>query len=601
MEFIKKCRNNKYANIILALVFALTLFLQCCFFHWQAFHNILISALWNDPIAFITFYAPKISISLFVTSIVFLFKRKSWTIWVSFIVSIWCISELVYYRVFNSFLDPYSILIVDNMNGFWDSIIPLIYTSDFVFIIINIMYVLTYIMFKSIQSNTKIFSLIILMSIILQILTGELLYKKNLPYIPQKSLFKSDDFKPIEKCYFPFSKNYIRVIICEELWSLKYHTFYIKETSILHHLILNILDIIEITCLEDNNSNNQINVSNEVKSLINTDKIDKYINRRSNSHLIIILVESLENWVISDSITPNIHDFITNNPNIFYANKITKQTLKANSADGQMIIMTGLLPVQEGITCYKYFKNTFPSLSKIYDKSTAIIPGSLGAWNQKAMSKAYGIDSSFVALENDRIIIENTINQYPHNNFLLSLNISTHMPCIEFSDSATIKYNYKPKVVSDYINSMNFFDKQLGKILNKVQTDSILRNSTIVITGDHPIFPSEIREEFSKYSKTNNLNYKIEENYTPFIIYSQNIKRKIIVDEVVYQMDIYPTILHVISAQDYYWKGFGVNLLDSVARKNRHISPEKAFELSDKLIRTNYFKEIEDSLYYHDK
>jgi len=55
--------------------------------------------------------------------------------------------------------------------------------------------------------------------------------------------------------------------------------------------------------------------------------------------------------------------------------------------------------------------------------------------------------------------------------------------------------------------------------------------------------------------------------------------------------------LHVIGAEDYYWKGFGVNLLDSVARQNRPISPEEAFELSDKLIRANYFKEIEDSLY----
>lgn len=213
------------------------------------------------------------------------------------------------------------------------------------------------------------------------------------------------------------------------------------------------------------------------------------------------------------------------------------------------------------------------------------------------MSKAYGIDSSFVVLENDRIIIDNTINQYPQSTFLLSLTISTHLPCTAFTDSATIKCDYKPKAVSDYINSMNFLDAHLGKLFNKLLSDSILQNSTIVITGDHTIFPSEIRKEFSDYCKENNLDYKVEENYCPLIIYSPDIKEKTIVDEEAYQMDIYPTILHVIGAEDYYWKGFGVNLLDSVARQNRPISPEDAFELSDKLIRANYFKEIEDSLY----
>jgi hypothetical protein len=55
-------------------------------------------------------------------------------------------------------------------------------------------------------------------------------------------------------------------------------------------------------------------------------------------------------------------------------------------------------------------------------------------------------------------------------------------------------------------------------------------------------------------------------------------------------MDIYPTILHLIACEDYYWKGFGVNLLDSVARKNRPISEQEAFILSDKLIRANWFE-----------
>jgi hypothetical protein len=57
-------------------------------------------------------------------------------------------------------------------------------------------------------------------------------------------------------------------------------------------------------------------------------------------------------------------------------------------------------------------------------------------------------------------------------------------------------------------------------------------------------------------------------------------------------MDVYPTILHLLDCQSYYWKGFGVNLMEKDAWKNRPIQPAEAQQLSDKLIRANYFKQL---------
>lgn len=39
-----------------------------------------------------------------------------------------------------------------------------------------------------------------------------------------------------------------------------------------------------------------------------------------------------------------------------------------------------------------------------------------------------------------------------------------------------------------------------------------------------------------------------------------------------------------------HWNGFGVNLLDPTARQYRPITESDAYELSDKLIRSNYLK-----------
>ena len=100
--------------------------------------------------------------------------------------------------------------------------------------------------------------------------------------------------------------------------------------------------------------------------------------------------------------------------------------------------------------------------------------------------------------------------------------------------------------------------------------------------------------DFTVYAKEQNLSIASGENYCPLIIYSPRISENIHVADTCYQMDIFPTILHLIGCEDYYWKGFGVNLMDSVARHNRPISEKEAYNLSDKLIRSNYFATIDN-------
>lgn len=152
-----------------------------------------------------------------------------------------------------------------------------------------------------------------------------------------------------------------------------------------------------------------------------------------------------------------------------------------------------------------------------------------------------------------------------------------------------------PKDMANYMKSFHYTDSCMKDVLENIQTDSILKNSTIVITSDHSIFPQIKRDEFDKYCKGNDLAYKVTENYCPLIIYSPNIKEKIIVDELAYQMDIYPTILNLIGCENYYFKGFGINLLNKELYDNRPITEEEAYDLSDKIIQSNYFKKIENN------
>ena len=89
------------------------------------------------------------------------------------------------------------------------------------------------------------------------------------------------------------------------------------------------------------------------------------------------------------------------------------------------------------------------------------------------------------------------------------------------------------------------------------------------------------------------MNYGVEGAYCPLVVFSPFISHRTRCDEEAYQMDVFPTIVELLGYNDYHWKGFGVNLMDSIVRCNRPISEQEASKLSDKLIRNNYFATIE--------
>ena len=149
-----------------------------------------------------------------------------------------------------------------------------------------------------------------------------------------------------------------------------------------------------------------------------------------------------------------------------------------------------------------------------------------------------------------------------------------------------------PNIMSAYLNCLAYTDSCIGTLLDAIQNSPLAANTTIVISGDHTIFRSQ-DAEMDRFAKANNIPMRTGHTFTPLIIYSPEIEGNIQVTDTCYQMDIFPTILHLIGAEDYYWHGFGVNLLDSAARNNRPCTEQEAYRLSDLIIRSDYFRNMD--------
>ena len=570
ITLLNKLRGFKGANIIIFFVFATTIYLQCCFFH----ENLILP---GGKVFTPYMMMLKASIAITIASIIFFFRNKSWTIWVSILINMWGISNMMYQRANDILIDAYSITMIGNMDGFWSSVPFYMRSSDFIIYLTSLAVIITYILFKN--KNRDIFSGIIglIISIFLHIYGYEMRVRSHTAYNPFL----------IKKYYNPFSLDK-KHFAC---WDLYDNAHYTRETSIIHHFIYQthyfVRNIVfrETYKLEEKDANTMNNFINKTGSDI---KI------APNTSLYIIIIESFETWALTPTTMPHLYNFIQKE-NILFVPNVKTQTRGGTSADGQMIINTGLLPTKEGAVCFRYPRNTFPSLSKLYETSFNVIPGGQTVWNQSLMNLAYGIKENFDGSVDDKELINQFIKKYNVYDYGMLLTMSTHSPFNAYAHLSSLTLpDEAPTSFSNYLRSFNYTDQCLETLFSAIESDDKLKKSTIVITADHTVFNNELRNSFNEFCSNKLQSFSIpEEGYCPLIIYSPNIEGNKVINEVAYQMDIFPTILDIIGCKDYYWEGFGVSLLEDSSSNIRKIDAHSALELSDRLHQANYFKYLE--------
>jgi phosphoglycerol transferase MdoB-like AlkP superfamily enzyme len=202
------------------------------------------------------------------------------------------------------------------------------------------------------------------------------------------------------------------------------------------------------------------------------------------------------------------------------------------------------------------------------------------------MSKMYSYELSFVNNISDYIMCKRVSENIPNKPYISQVvTLASHSPFTTFADSSSlILPKDMPADMANYIKSVNYTDNALGLLFDKFKNDSTI----IMITGDHTIFHEEKRNEFKQYCSKNSFDIPVEKCFVPLIIYAPEINDKIVVTDTVYQMDIYPTLLHLLHQENYIWQGFGINLLNPNAK--RKITAEEALKLSDAIIRNDYFR-----------
>ena len=547
------------ANWCLFAIFTIFIFGKTLLFDYFAFREL---DLQSSFLGLTSKTLVKMAAALFFASFSFLLRDKRWLIFLSFLIDTWFIANLIYMRNNNILLDAEAFNMSSNLQGyFWSVLIYIEWSIDLLFYGLTAIFCLIYRYITKSARNWRAWVIMMAVSVVLR-WTGESLY-----VLDQKTEFDIWPFirerrESVYGMHFPTTVANTSVLY-SPLYILS--DYFLMINAILPERPLTDADYQVMTTLDHGQP---------------TDTLQ--------SPLIIILLESLENWVLTPQIMPNLCR-LTQNDHVFYANRIRTQIVGAPSADGQLIVNTGLLPINAGGTCLYYGKNTYPAVMSLAPDSTVcLLPHNLRVWNQTEMSPAYGYDTTICYNDIDTLLFQKLNDLIDDGiQYIQCITQSTHAPFLSEKYSHLPLSDDMPWVMYNFIRAFNALDDGLGYFVRKLESDSILQQYTIVITADHNILHYEKRSMMQRYADMHHMDLHPMDNSLPFIIYSPKIQGNPRYTGDAYQMDIYSTYMSLLGVDDYRWNGLGKNLLDNHAK--RLIQEKEAFVLSDKLIRNNYF------------
>lgn len=237
-----------------------------------------------------------------------------------------------------------------------------------------------------------------------------------------------------------------------------------------------------------------------------------------NKNLIIIQVEALQEFTLGlkvddREVTPHLNALRKRG---LYFSRAYNQTALGNSSDAEFMVNTSLFPVAKGVAYVRYGGNRYLSLGKLLQekgyKTLAFHGDRPGFWNRNHVYPSIGFDRY---ISNADFKMEESIGLGLSDKsfFKQSLEIIKEQPSPFYAFLITLTSHYPfnfPKIkeqmphfslgklegtlLGDYLRSIHYADEQIGSFVRGLEEAGILKNSLLVIYGDHPGVPLPDRE-----------------------------------------------------------------------------------------------------------
>jgi lipoteichoic acid synthase len=293
-------------------------------------------------------------------------------------------------------------------------------------------------------------------------------------------------------------------------------------------------------------------------------KASPYYGKYKGKNIIIVQAESLNNFPIGlkvsgEEVTPNINKLITES---HYYPKTYLQIGRGNTSDAEFVANNSIYPIApKGI--YKGFpENNYLSLATILNRigydTSATHGNSPEFWNRKEAYKHQGY-SIFYSKDNPLIKSDEIIGlgisdesifsqmteiykkkEKPFYNFIVSL--TSHRPFVLQNKYQYLnlpdQFNGTP--TGNYLQAVHYFDMALGKFIKGLKKTGIWDDTIFVVYGDHY---GPIPKDADEIKNLLGINFDEKTRFNiPLIIHHPGETKSAVNTVIASQMDIYPTI-----------------------------------------------------------
>ncbi len=298
---------------------------------------------------------------------------------------------------------------------------------------------------------------------------------------------------------------------------------------------------------------------------------------RERQNLVLIIVESLHTWPIGmrvdgREVTPVLNRLVASD-SVIYAPHVLFQTSHGHSSDAHFIYNTGLLPLRDGVVAVNWGAGPYPSIARALDgydcREVICTPGV--NWNQNVTARAYGFDTLYTRTElmadgafqrhgnvDDAALTDFAARLLPRLRqpfFLEMVTMTMHTPYptgkvrpswITASDTLSAE-------ARGYLNCVNLTDSCIGALIGDLHRMGLYDRTVLAIVSDHTQVYLNRVKGLTDYEA-------VPDDWSiPLIITHATASLRY--EPVIGQVDVFPTLLDVMGANGYQWKGLGHSIL----------------------------------------
>lgn len=299
-----------------------------------------------------------------------------------------------------------------------------------------------------------------------------------------------------------------------------------------------------------------------------------YTGIAEGKNLIVIQIEALQEFVIGrtylgQTITPNLNKLIKNQSTLYYDNYF-QMVGKGNTSDAEFVSNNSLYPSMGEPTYMVYAENNYyglPWLLRDNDYTAWSFHGNeRGYWNREEAYVNQGFqrfiaeddfqfneeigfgmkDEDFLEQSLEYIKELDKVDENPFYAFLVTLTSHTPFVMPEKDQKIQLKPEHRGTILGDYIQSIHYTDKEIGKFIDNLEKEGLLEDSVLALYGDH--FGLNAVNEIDKELMTDYLKVEYDFDHMmniPLIIHIPGEDVGKTITTLGSQIDFYPTIANI--------------------------------------------------------